>query len=118
MTLACLTTKKQIGVRNLMAVGAHKFRHDNGGNDLIFNAKILPFNLNGERGGKARTMQVAVRLTPQDTYDIEVTFVRKQGGAYQNVVHFETEGVYADQLGGLILALDWDGPTALNPRYV
>ncbi|MBS3183453.1 hypothetical protein [Leucobacter manosquensis] len=35
----------------------------------------------------------------------------------RGIEHAKIEGVYTDQLARVLLALDYDGTEALNPRY-
>lgn len=57
-------------------------------------------------------MFVEVRLNAMDTYDVAV-FYSIRG---QKTIHYRTDGIYADQLSRLMLALDYDGDVVLNPR--
>lgn len=108
--------RQQIGFWNLAAVGARDFLYgkDERGS-FIFKASLHPFNKNGERAGRARTMMVKVTCTYSDTYTVEVTY---QGRNHFDVVtHFTASDIYADQIGRVILSLDYDGPEVTNPRY-
>ncbi|WP_420181294.1 hypothetical protein [Paenarthrobacter sp. TA1.8] len=52
-----------------------------------------------------------VSLTPADEIDVEVREIAR------TTKHAHIEGIYIDQLARAALAIDYDGPTALNPRY-
>lgn len=109
------TIKRQITPGSLMAVGAHDFRNtrtNEGSPALIFKARILPMKADGTRASQPRIMHVLIALIA-DEYLVRVTYI-KNG---KLVTHFERDRVYADQLPYLILALDFDGDTVLNPRY-
>ncbi|GAB3597382.1 hypothetical protein CFAEC_13825 (plasmid) [Corynebacterium faecale] len=56
-------------------------------------------------------MAVMVSLTPADEIDVEVREIARK------TEHARIEGIYIDQLARAALAIDYDGPTALNPRY-
>lgn len=118
--------RDQIGGGSLMSLGAHDFRAGDVAvipeapalPSLIFNARILPFNSKGERTYSPRIMQVVVSLNANDYYDIHVSY-NKRGDRYGTkppVVHFEADDVDAESLSRVMLALDYDGETALNPR--
>ena len=95
-----------------MALGAHEFTAlPEGG--LSFQALILPFKGNGERSTRAAKHLVVIRLTPEDLYSVRVLRLRGR----QATTHFTASEVYCDGLPKLLLSLDWDGPTATNPRY-
>lgn len=49
--------------------------------------------------------------TPLDEIEIEVREYAR------GIEHAKVEGVYIDQLARVLLALDYDGTEALNPRY-
>lgn len=106
--------RDQITPGVLMSLGAHGFvalTEECGG--LAFQASILPFTAAGVRSQRPARMNVRVILTLDDTYDVRVLHVR--AGATQ--VHYEATEVYADQLPRVLFALDYNGPTVLNPRY-
>lgn len=119
--------RRQISGGVLMSLGARDFRHGNvaavRGADplpsLIFNATILPFTASGARGSAGRTMNVVVSLNARDLYDVLVTYNRRgdRYGTQGPVVHFEADDVDAESLTRVMLALDYDGPETLNPRY-
>lgn len=122
------TVLDQIGIGVLMSLGASAIRHGNvamvpGATplpSLIFNARILPFTKGGKRGSAPRSMLVVVGLNERDLYDVLVTY-KQHGDRYgmkPPVVHFEADDVFCDDLAALLLALDYDGITVLNPRCV
>lgn len=82
---------------------------------LAFIARILPFRKDGQRSERPAKMTVAICLAGDDTYTAIVTHRRRDGST---VEHARVTGIYADQLDRLALALDYDGDTALNPRYL
>jgi len=112
------TIKRQIGPGTLMSLGAHDFRaaapvtHTEQGG-LDFAVRVLPFRADGTRGTAPRIMRCRVTLTGADDYTIRVAYL---GRSRAIVTHYEGDLVYADQLPRLLLALDYDGPTVLNPR--
>lgn len=120
------TIRSQIGAGVFMSLGASGLRsgsmaHTKGGPtlpSLIFQARILPFNKNGERSERARKMYVIVSLTPADTYEITVTYNANVGNGRgpDRTDHYHATDVYAEDLSRILLALDYDGETALNPR--
>lgn len=121
------TFQRQITNGVLMSLGAHNFVHGNitATEDstplpsLAFNARILPMTKSGARGSAPRTMRVVVSLNGADLYDVHVSY-RQRGDRYglkPRVVHHEATDVYADELPRLLLALDYDGATVLNPRH-
>lgn len=65
---------------------------------LTFKARILD-------GRQKRVMRVKVILDPSDTYTVRVTFP-KRGDPFTEVVHFERNDVYCDELARTLLALD------------
>lgn len=102
-----------IGDRTLWSVGAHDIANVPGAHGLgglVFRARILPMTKTG-RAEQARIMGVLVSLTPADEIDVEVKHASDQ------TAHAHLRGVYIDQLQRIILALDYDGPEVLNPRY-
>lgn len=106
--------RQAIGPGVLMSLGATRLtavpgRFDRGG--LMFTARILPVTQTGERYAASRRMAVLISTTPADELDIEV---REHG---RGIEHAKIEGVYIDQLGRALLALDYDGLEPLNPRY-
>jgi hypothetical protein len=108
-----LIIRDQITTGVLMALGAHKLIATESG--LRFAARILPFTKSGKRGTAARVMQVEVTLNALDLYDIAVTYA---GRDYSVVTHWEAANVDCFELSRLLLALDYDGPTAVNPRML
>lgn len=112
-TMTGRTFRAAIGEGALMSVGAHHVanvpgRHQLGG--LAFLARILPMTKTG-RSERPSLMGVLVSLTPADEIDVEV--IRARDGQE----HTQLRGVYLDQLQRIILALDYDGPEVMNPRY-
>ena len=94
-----------LGATDLGAVaGAHQL----GG--LLFTARILPLR-NGTRRDRPARMGVMISLNGVDTIDIEV--LEYASGRE----HARINGIYIDQLNPALLALDYDGPTPLNPTY-
>ena len=122
------TIRQQITVGVLMSLGAHdigaaRMAHEQGGPmlpSLVFKALILPFNKNGERSERPRKMYVIVSLTPADTYKITVTYNANVGNGRgpDRTDHYHATDVYAEDLSRTLLALDYDGDTVLNPRYI
>lgn len=118
---------RQIGGGVLMSLGAHNLGHGNLAPvvgafpqpGLVFNARILPFTKSGKRSGSARVMLVVVSLNAMDYYDVLVTYNAPgdRYGAQGPVVHYEAADVDFETLPRLLLALDYDGETVLNPRY-
>lgn len=120
------TIREQIGSGVLMSLGAHNFHSNYGklvqGEDdfyltdatLAFHARILPFLKSGKRGTGPRKMFVSVTLNGTDYYDIKVLF--EKGG--ELVEHFSATDVDAFSLARTMLALDYNGPEVLNPRYI
>ncbi|MGK0742648.1 hypothetical protein ACSHWG_12315 [Leucobacter sp. Z1108] len=106
--------RQAIGPGVFMSLGASQLvavpgRYDRGG--LLFTARILPFTRTGDRYAAARNMAVLVSTTPLDEIEIEVREYAR------GIEHAKIEGVYIDQLARVLLALDYDGTEALNPRY-
>lgn len=122
------TIRQQITAGVLMSLGAHdigaaRMAHEQGGPmlpSLVFKALILPFNKNGERSERPRKMYVIVSLTPADTYKITVTYNANVGNGRgpDRTDHYHATDVYAEDLSRTLLALDYDGDTVLNPRYI
>lgn len=113
------TIRRQIGLANLMTLGAHNLRagSDTAGNAyLAFHALILPFTKSGKRGTRARRMLVTVTYTAADLYDVTVIWAPSDLPVWNT--HYTVDGLDAAQLRRVMLALDYDGPTVLNPRYV
>lgn len=81
---------------------------------LAFKARILPFTKSGDRSTSARAMDVRITLNGSDYYDVAVTYRGRDGAV---VTHFQEGDVDCVRLPRVMLALDYDGPTALNPRY-
>lgn len=120
--------RQQITGGVLMSLGARDFRHGNiapikGAEtlpSLIFNATILPMTKAGKRGTAPRTMQVTVSLNGNDYYDVRVTYNQRgdKYGLKAPIVHYEADDVDVSTLARLMLALDYDGDTVTNPRYI
>lgn len=104
------TIQKQVGSMTFATLGASDFRATNGG--LRFNARILPFNDTGERSSRPAKMIVEIKLNGLDYYDVEVYRVR----GFQAETHFKAENVDAFTISDTLYSLDYDGPTAQNPR--
>jgi hypothetical protein len=99
------TIRQQIGIGVFMSLGATDLMADRVHSDrapdfdtLVFNARIL------DDKHRKRIMCVRVTLDWSDTYSIKVTY--PQRGTGDEVIHFEAEDVYCDQLAGMLLALD------------
>lgn len=106
--------RQAIGAIVLTSLGATRLiavpgRFDRGG--LMFTARIRPMTRGGDRSATARSMAVLISVTPLDEIDIEVCEYAR------GTEHAKIEGVYIDELGRAVLALDYDGPEVLNPRY-
>lgn len=99
------TIRQQIGVGVLMSLGASDLMADRVHvkaplyDTLTFRARILTRDTH-----QKRIMRVRVVLDPSDTYSITVTYPKR--GSTEEVVHYEAEMVYFDQLPRLLLALD------------
>ena len=109
--------QQQIGVGSLMSLGAHDLAAVTEKGQIhgfTFMARILPFTKAGKRSSAARNMRVMIMLNELDYYDVSVTYARK----YEGVTHYEGHNVGAEQISNLMLALDYDGDTALNPRLI
>lgn len=98
-----------------MSLGARDFRV-NSFDDLIFDATILPFNKNGKRGERGRTMSVSVSAGKTDDDTLHVLVIYPERGTGRLLTHFEGETT-VDGLNRTLLALDYDGADVLNPRY-
>lgn len=110
MTTAAATAdviRQQATLGVLMSLGAHKLGHytdDQDQHALVFAARVLPFNANGERAQRPRIMRVIITHTAEDTYTITINYRRGQ----KTVRHFEATGIYADQLAPTLLSVDSD----------
>lgn len=103
-----------IGDGALWSVGAHDIASVPGAyqlGGLTFLARILPMTETG-RSDTAESMAVLVSLTPADEIDVEVRRIA------DGREHARIPGIYIDQIQRIILALDYDGPEVMNPRYV
>ncbi|AWY06704.1 hypothetical protein SEA_ZETA1847_70 [Microbacterium phage Zeta1847] len=107
------TIREQITTGALMALGARELIATESG--LRFTASILPFTKSGARGTRARAMRVEVTLNGLDYYDVVVSYA---GRDYSTVEHYAGDNIDAFSLARILLALDYDGPTALNPRML
>jgi len=102
------------GIGVLASLGATDLRtvpgaHSIGG--LAFTARILPFTKTGDRVERPARMGVLVSVTGLDEIDIQA----RRPGTDED--HARIEGIYIDQLAAALLALDYNGPEILNPRY-
>jgi len=110
-TARALHASLQIGV--LMSLGATDLgavagAHQLGG--LLFTARIFPLRHDTRLTAPTR-MGIMISLTPADSIDIHaLEYARGTDHAHINDVHI-------DQLNTALLSLDYDGPTAPNPRY-
>lgn len=105
--------RSQIEMGVLWSLGASNLGYSaEGFGGLEFDARILPFNKNGKRAAKPRVMHVKIVLNALDYYDVSVGF--RKGSEW--VEHFSRKDVDAFSLNRLLLALDWNGDEALNPR--
>lgn len=95
-----------LGATNLLSVPGE---HELGG--LAFIARILPFTKAGDRTERPVRMGVLISVTAVDEIDIRV---RKYTNHDE---HALIQGIYIDQLAAALLALDYNGPEILNPRY-
>lgn len=97
-----------LGARNIRSV------EKDGKLGMQADVTILPFNKDGSRSARPRTMQAEVLLNHMDYYDVTVSYP-KDG---TTVIHSQTQDVDCTQIAGHMLALDYDGDEALNPRYI
>lgn len=104
-TLIPDTIRSQIGVGVLMSLGASDLMADREHvqkplyDTLVFRARIL------DKSKRKRVMRVRVVLDPSDTYSIKVTYPQR-GNPTEEVVHYEVDDVYFDQLAEVLLRLD------------
>lgn len=110
MTSNSIRSRIEIGV--LMSLGATKLR--TGDQSLSFDATIAPLSANGVRAQNLRAMAVTVIEHGPDQFGIYVS--RQSRGT--TVTHYQSDHVPASMLNKVLLALDYDGPEALNPRLV
>lgn len=104
---------RQLDRQVLWSLGASGVQYSaQGRGGIEFDARILPFKANGERGTRARIMRVKILLNGSDYYDITVGYPKN----YEWIEHFSREDVDAFALNHLLHALDWDGDEVLNPR--
>jgi len=115
-----MTLRSQINFGVLMALGAHDLRlvsaTENHLGGMTFKARILPFTKSGNRGSATRVMDVTITLNGMDYYDIRVTYA-PVGHRFDRVEHANIKDVDVFALNHVLLALDYDGPQVLNPRY-
>ena len=84
------TTKRQIGIGNLMACGARDFIGDREKRSLMFRV-----------GPSGRLRKIIVTLDPSDTYSVRYVEM-KRSPSYAVVVDETKTGVYCDQLGAVV----------------
>lgn len=94
-----------LGATDLTAIAG---THQLGG--LLFTARILPLR-DGTRRERPARMGVMISHTPADEIDVHVLEYAR------GTDHTHLNGIYIDQLNLALLALDYDGPTPLNPHY-
>lgn len=82
---------------------------------LTFLVRILPFRKDGTRGLSARVMRVTITQNPSGWFDVLVSYQIRRAG---DKIHFKRTDVHPKDLNELMLALDYDGLTILNPRWV
>ena len=102
--------RRQIGWQGLATLGASDLavvRDPMPG--LTFLARIHPFTKTGKRAGRARVMRVFVTINHLDLWDVKVELDGEE--------HYAVTDVYAGDLQKLMVALDYDGPEVVNPRY-
>jgi hypothetical protein len=100
-----------------MSLGAHNLAsvlNEGEIEGLTFRARILPFRKDGTRSEKPRIMQVIITHNALDYYDARVIYT----SAREILTHYETSNIDAEQLPRIMLALDYDGATALNPQVL
>lgn len=103
----------QLDRKVLWSLGASGLQYSAKGlGGIEFDARILPFKVNGERGSRARVMRVSIVLNSSDLYDVSVGYPK----GYEWVEHFSREDVGVESINFLLLALDYDGDEVLNPR--
>lgn len=110
-TAETLRQATQIGVLMSLGfsdLGAVAGEHQLGG--LLFTARILPLR-DGTRRERPARMGIMISHTPADEIDIHVIEYAR------GTDHTRIKGIYIDQLNRALLALDYDGPTPLNPHY-
>lgn len=95
-----------LGASDLTAVPG---THQRGG--LLFTARVLPMTKRGTRGTQPRKMGIMISLTPADEIEIEAREIAR------GTEHAKIEGIGIGQLQRAALAIDYDGPEVLNPRY-
>ena len=95
-----------LGASDLTAVPG---THQRGG--LLLTARVLPMAKRGTRGTQPRKMGIMISLTPADEIEIEAREIARC------TEHAKIKGIGIEQLQRAALAIDHDGPEALNPRY-
>lgn len=106
--------RQALGIGVLGSLGASDLTtvpgaHQCGG--LMFTARVLPIAKSGARGTRPRKMAIMISLTAADEIDIEAREIAR------GAEHVKIEGIYIDQLQRAALAIDYNGPEVLNPRY-
>ena len=106
--------RQVLGVNVLASLGASDLTavpgtHQRGG--LLLTARVLPMTKRGTRGTKPRKMGIMISLTPADEIEIEAREIAR------GTEHAKIEGIGIEQLQRAALAIDYDGPEVLNPRY-
>lgn len=82
--------RQQIGVMNLMAVGARTFVGDSGARSLMFQV-----------GAKRNVLEkVIVTLEPSDLYSVRYVAMRKR--SYEVIADEEASFVHAESLGATV----------------
>lgn len=79
---------------------------------LTFSARIAPFDKDGLRSARSVKMTIHVAKAADETY----TVIASQVYNGQYMEHARAEGVGVDRLNSALIALDYDGDTAFNPR--
>lgn len=92
MTIDPNAVKAQIGIGNLMAVGAREWRFEG--------ESALTFRVGSGRG---HIKMIIVRLDPDDTYTVRYT--ETSARTYALVNSREISDVYAEQLGQIVYSM-------------
>lgn len=106
--------RQTFGVNVLGSLGASDLTAAPGAHQcgsLMFTVRVLPVTKRGTRGTQPRKVAVMISLTAADEIDIEAREITR------GTVHAKIEGIHIDQLSRAALAIDYDGPEVLNPRY-
>lgn len=103
-----------IGIGALMALNATAMgaAEVEGLPALMFSARIVPFDRDGRRSARSVKMTIHVAQAADETY----TVIASQIYNGQYMEHARAEGVSSDRLNSALIALDYDGDTAFNPR--